>query len=206
VDRLNFESPAWRSIDRGAGDRLRPRAERFTFVLASSQRIETVLQQVAMGVGFVATLATRLDDRMRPAAHGGGHSNETHAYDLSRLGSADKVERGFVTVQAGAWLPGPDTFNDNHVTSLQLGAELGIKVLDASDHHLFLVGGMTFSPRNSEPHLDELPVSLIVGFGGVRYVPGHAVFSRRDRLLVLRAGIGLDLGDRGRCRHTRCAK
>jgi hypothetical protein len=117
-----------------------------------------------------------------------------HAYDLSRQDSAssdDKVERGFVDIQAGVWLPGWDTFDDNHQTSLQFGGEFGVKILSASDQHLFIVGGATFSPQTLEPHLYEREADMILVFAGVRYVPGTLCSTRGIGCLFVELGIGL---------------
>jgi hypothetical protein len=121
-------------------------------------------------------------------------SSSAHAYDLSRQDSPsgdDKVERGFVDVQGGLWLPGWDTFNDNHDTSFQLGAEFGVKVFAANDHHFFVVGGATFSPQTLAPHLSERDADMILAFVGVRYIPGALCAARGVGCLFIELGLGL---------------
>lgn len=93
------------------------------------------------------------------------------AYDLSRTDSGDDTSF-FIDAQAGLWIPGPDTFSNNHNLSPVFGGELGFRVLSSKGHQLFVVFGGTFSPQALEDHLREEETSLIVGFGGVRYIPG----------------------------------
>jgi hypothetical protein len=118
------------------------------------------------------------------------------AYDLSRQSSSsfddeEKVERGFVSVAGGIWFPGPDTFNDNHQTSLQFAGEFGVRILSAKDQHLFIVGGVTFSPQTLEPHLIERDVDVIMAFVGVRYIPGTLCSARGIGCLFIEVGLGV---------------
>lgn len=95
------------------------------------------------------------------------------AYDLSRQdASASDGASFFIDAQAGLWIPGPDTFNTNHNLSPVFGAELGFQVLSSRGHQLYVVFGGTFSPQSLAEHLIEEDTSIIVGFGGVRYIPG----------------------------------
>jgi hypothetical protein len=149
-----------------------------TFEMSAARASRALKLAAATSLLFVLQLAT----------------TTAHAYDLSRQDSRsddDKVERGFVDIQAGLWLPGWETFSDNHDTSLQLGGEVGVKVLSASDQHLFIVGGFTFSPQTLPPHLYERDADMILAFVGVRYVPGTLCSERGIGCLFVELGLGL---------------
>jgi hypothetical protein len=106
-----------------------------------------------------------------------------HAYDLSRadLADADTVERGFVVGQVNLWFPAFGSYSDYHQLSLEFGGEFGIRFASIrGEHNLFFVAGLSVSPQlldpNEVPDRDHRGTSLVLGYGGIRYVPGMLCF------------------------------
>jgi hypothetical protein len=109
----------------------------------------------------------------------GVFTQEAEAYDLSRAygSEADEIERGFVVGSVGLWVPGFGSFHDYHQVSLEFGGEFGIRFASIQgDHNLYVVGGLTYSPQLLDPtyvdDYDHRGTQLILGYAGVRYLPG----------------------------------
>lgn len=117
-----------------------------------------------------------------------------HAYDLSRQepGRDDwRIERGFVDLQAGLWIPGWESFGDNHDVSAQLGGEVGFRIFSASDQHLFLVGGLTVSPQTLPRWLVQRDDNVYLAFIGIRWMPGTICSMRGVGCLFVELGLGV---------------
>lgn len=109
-------------------------------------------------------------------------SSHAHAYDLSRYDSyADEVERGFVVGMAGLWIPGAGSFDTFHQLSLDFGGEVGFRFASIrGDHNLYVVGGFGFSPQTLRPTFRDggtVDTNMVLGFVGVRYLPGMLCFN-----------------------------
>ena len=101
-------------------------------------------------------------------------ASAAHAYDLSRQDPSptEKTERGFINLQGWLWTPAFGSFSGNHQLSVDLGGEVGFRVLSLRDHNLYVVGGLTFSPQKLKLAPPDNSTSLLLGYGGVRYIPG----------------------------------
>jgi hypothetical protein len=105
-----------------------------------------------------------------------------HAYDLSRAyeTDADVTERGFVVGSVGLWIPGFGSFHDYHQTSLDYGAEFGIRIASIrGTHNILAVGGFSLSPQLLDPTFvreDRRDTLMFLGYVGVRYQPGMLCF------------------------------
>jgi hypothetical protein len=110
-------------------------------------------------------------------------TGSAHAYDLSRAydSTADEVERGFVLGSVGLWAPDIGDWRQYHQLSLDFGAEFGFRFASIqAAHNLYIVGGFNFSPqllrREAVPNASERSTNVMLGYGGIRYIPGQLCF------------------------------
>jgi hypothetical protein len=122
-----------------------------------------------------------------------------HAYDLSRFSasdSGDQVERGFVVVGAALWVPAFGSFATYHQLSLDYGLEAGFRVASIrGQHNLYIVAGFSYSPQLLDPEYtpeDFRSTSLLVVYGGLRYVPAATCTPDGTGCMFVELRLGLD--------------
>jgi hypothetical protein len=109
-------------------------------------------------------------------------AGSVRAYDLSRAYDSDaaEVENGFVVGSVGLWVPGFGRFHDFHTLSLEYAGEVGIRFASIRGHNLYGVGGFNFSPqklsRDEVPDASRRSTKMLLGYAGVRYLPGPLCF------------------------------
>jgi hypothetical protein len=110
-------------------------------------------------------------------------ASSAQAYDLSRAydSTADEVERGFVVGSAGLWMPEIGEWSEYHQLSFEFGGEFGFRFASIQGaQNFYVVGGFTFSPqllpRDVVRDGEERGTTVILGYGGIRYLNGQWCF------------------------------